>query len=342
MTLVNNDFFNDKRDTAEIVLFGIFFQKILRNIDAVAMVTDQRGHIKFTSEKFLSYFDLNPKKVLGENWVDVIIPEGKKRAADELFSVLKEDEKLVQFDISVVRVGNHKSRLLWTASPLVNRDAEKMFFFIGMETKDPSNKEIGKKVVGIREADKIRGEVARLFFEASEKCDPATAKHALRSMFFAERLAREIGLSAKKIENLKTASLLHDLGKLAVDPGVLFKKGKLTQGEFAHVKKHLVWGADLLRRMYFLKDIVAIMCSHHENYDGRGYPDGISGENIPLEARILSVADIYEALTADRPYRDAFSTEEAIAIMEYEKGHKLDPQLTDVFLAMIRKEGRSV
>jgi putative nucleotidyltransferase with HDIG domain len=186
---------------------------------------------------------------------------------------------------------------------------------------------------------RIRDEVAMLLFEAAEKCDPETAKHALRSMSFSERLAREIGLSPKKIENLKTAALLHDLGKLAVNPGVLFKAGKLTTDEFDHIKRHIVWGTDLLGRIYFLTDIVAIMSGHHENYDGRGYPDGIAGEAIPLEARILSVADIYEALTADRPYREAFLLEEAIAIMEYEKGHKLDPRLTDIFLAMIKRDG---
>ena len=338
MTTVHDNFFEDDRDTVEIVLFGLFFQKILKNMDAIAMVTDRRGQIKFVSKKFLEYFDISPKNVLGENWVDVIIPEKKKRAAKELFATLKEDEKLVQFDIPVIRGEDSEARLLWTSSPLANSDAEKMYFFIGMELERTSEGHKGTKVVTEVESRKIREEVAKLLFEASEKCDPDTAKHALRSMFFAERLAREVGLSAEKIENLKTASLLHDLGKLAVDPGVLFKKGKLTDAEFDHIKKHLIWGADLLRRMYFLKDIVAIMCSHHENFDGRGYPDGVVGEAIPLEGRILCVADIYEALTANRPYRDAFSVEEAIAIMEYEKGHKLDPKLTDVFLAMIRKE----
>lgn len=333
-----HDYFaNDKRDNAEIVLFGIFFQKILRNIDAVAMVLDQEGRIKFVSQKFLDFFGLKLKSILDADWVDIIIPEGKKRAARHLFLTLKEDEKLVQFSVPACHGEEEEVSILWTASPLVNHDTEKMYFFIGAETKKTSAKSSSRKVVSEAGARKIREEVAKLLFEASEKCDPETAQHALRSMFFAERLAREIGLSDEKIENLKTASLLHDLGKLAVDPGVLFKKGKLTNEEFEHIKKHLIWGADLLRRMYFLEDIVTIMCSHHENYDGRGYPEGIAGESIPLEARILSVADIYEALTADRPYRDAFSTEEAIAIMEYEKGHKLDPGLTDIFLKMIKR-----
>ncbi len=331
----------DKVNNAEIVLFGLFFEKILRNLEAVAMVTDAKGRIKFVSEKFLEFFSVRPKNIVNSDWVDAIVPEAKRKAARQIFHTLKEDEKLAQFDMPVMRGTDTLSRLLWTASPLANHDAEKMFFFIGEETLPEQPGKKRKKALTPAEARKIREEVAKLLFEASEKCDPETAKHALRSMFFAERLAREVGLSDSKIENLKTASLLHDLGKLAVDPGILFKKGKLTNEEFAHIKKHLIWGADLLRRMHFLDDIVAIMCSHHENYDGRGYPEGIAGDNIPLEARILSVADIYEALTADRPYREAFSPEEAVAIMEYERGHKLDPKLTDIFLKMIKKGGKS-
>lgn len=334
----NNNFASDGKECDEIVLFGLFFKKILKNISAVSMVTDSSGCIKYVSDMFLDFFALNPKNISGKKWIDMIVVDKKKIAAKELFAALKEDDKLLQFDIPVKCESGDEDRMLWTASPLRNHDVEKMYFFVGVHTGAKKNKDSGRRVISESGLKNIRNEIARLLFEASEKCDPKTAKHALRSMFFAERLALEIGLSSAKIETLKTASLLHDLGKLAVDPGVLFKKEKLTQEEFAHIKKHIVWGADLLSRMYFLKDIVAIMCGHHENYDGRGYPDGIAGEDIPLEARILSVADIYEALTADRPYRDAFSAEEAIAIMEYEKSHKLDPRLTDIFTAMIRKE----
>ena len=332
----------DRSENEEIVLFILFFQKILKNIDAVAMVTDQKGLVKFASERFFGHFKLKQRNVLEKNWIDIMIPEDMKRAVNKLFISLKKEDKLVQFQVPVLREGKAIRDMLWTVSPLVNHNVEKMYFFIGAESGKIAGERAGKCLVKEKEVKKVRNKVSRLLFEASEKSDPDTAKHALRSMFFAELLARKVGLSVHKIENIKTAALLHDLGKLVVDPGVLLKKSKLTADEFEHIKKHIVWGADLLGRMYFLEDIVSIMCGHHENYDGRGYPQGIAGESIPLEARILSVADIYEALTANRPYREAFSTEEAIAIMEYEKGHKLDPRLTDIFVAMIREKERQV
>jgi HD-GYP domain-containing protein (c-di-GMP phosphodiesterase class II) len=176
-----------------------------------------------------------------------------------------------------------------------------------------------------------------MLFTAAGTTDPETAKHAARSMVFAVALAKKLKISKERIEKLKIASLLHDVGKLAISQKILFKKGKLDREEFDEIKKHPHWGSEIVHMVYFLRDIVPILINHHENYDGSGYPKGVKGDRIPLEARILSIADIYEALTADRPYRKGFSRKEAIAIMEEEKGRKLDPEITDIFLDMVRK-----
>jgi len=143
-------------------------------------------------------------------------------------------------------------------------------------------------------------------------------------------------MDQEDIEALKIAALLHDIGKLAVDERILFKKGSLDDKEFEEMKKHPGLSAEMIKSVSFLSPILPIVVSHHENFDGSGYPRGVGGEDIPLEARILSIADMYEALTTDRPYRKAFSREEAIEIMEDSKGWKLDPKLTDVFLEMVR------
>ncbi len=338
MLMEDNKSGHDASRGSQAMIFGLLFEKILKNMNAVSMATGETGRINFTSHKFLEFFEYKPKDILGKDWIKTLIPEDKRKPVKDLFDSMKEEEKLSQFNVPVVTSKGFTKGFIWTVAPLASHGDGKQYLFVGAGPGKTGECGPSGCLVDGPEVKKVREEIAHLLFEASEKCDPETAKHALRSMFFAERLAREAGLSAKKIENLKTASLLHDLGKLAVDPGVLFKKGKLTQEEFEHVKKHLVWGADLLGRMNFFKDVVEIMCNHHENYDGRGYPNGTSGEAIPLEARILSVADIYEALTADRPYREAFSFEEAMAIMEYEKGHKLDPRLTDIFLKLVKRE----
>ena len=157
-------------------------------------------------------------------------------------------------------------------------------------------------------------------------------------MSLAVALAKKLGLSKTKIERLKVASLLHDLGKLAIDEAILFKAGKLTKEEFEQIKKHPRWGTEVAQLVYFLDDVIPIMIGHHENYDGTGYPNGVKGKDISLEARILSIADIYEALIEDRPYRKGFPKKKAIEIMESEKGWKLDARITDIFIEMIKNE----
>jgi HD-GYP domain-containing protein (c-di-GMP phosphodiesterase class II) len=191
--------------------------------------------------------------------------------------------------------------------------------------------------LGPEELRKLYSRFIKDIFNASMKAEPDTASHAERVMRFSIRVARRMGLSGKSIENLKAAALLHDLGKLAVDQKVLFKKGRLTAEEYEKIKKHPFWAAEVVKMIYFLHDIVPIMGSHHESFDGEGYPECMKGRDIPIESRILSIADVFEALIADRPYRKGYPREKAIELIEMEKGRKFDPEVTDVFLEMLRE-----
>jgi putative nucleotidyltransferase with HDIG domain/PAS domain S-box-containing protein len=320
----------------EIVLFKLLFQKLLENLDAIVMVTDSSGNIVFANLKYLDYFGFAVKDIIGEYWVDSIIPEDKKESINKIFDDILKKEVISQIETPVLGVGNLRKHMCWMVTPL-DEKKEPLFLFVGQQGKSLFSPQIKVHASTPKRIKAAAKEIIKLIFEASRRAEPQTAQHASRVMFFAEALARTLKIKEEKIYDLKIAAMLHDLGKLAVDHKVLFKKGKLDSDEFNHIKSHLKWGADIARLIYFLKDVVPIMANHHENYDGRGYPHGVSGENLPIEARILSIADIYEALTADRPYRKAFSQEEAIAIMEYEKGHKLDPRITEIFLDMVRK-----
>jgi putative nucleotidyltransferase with HDIG domain len=320
----------------DLVLFDLFFEKLLENADAAVMVTDEKAVIEFANKRFFERFSFLERAQTGADWIDSLVPQKKRPSVRKIFTALREKEKIAQFDAPVMGPGNLEKKMSWTFVPL-DHGQKRLCLFVGSECKSLFGPAVRIHCCSSTRMKKAREEVISLIFKAAKRCDPDTARHSLRVMRFAELLAKKIKLSGERIENLKTASLLHDMGKLVVDSNVLLKKGKLDKKEFEHIKKHLNWGVDLLKLIYFLKDVVSIMCSHHENFDGRGYPEGVRGNKIPIEGRILSIADVYEALTADRSYRKAFSKEEAIAIMEYEKGHKLDPQLTDVFTEMLRK-----
>jgi putative nucleotidyltransferase with HDIG domain/PAS domain S-box-containing protein len=329
----NNASRKEKAD--RFVLIELFFGKLLENADAIIFVTDGSGKIDFANTRYREYFSSVGKKSEGENWIDSMVPPENRSDIRKIFDALKERVRIAQFEGPVKCPDGDIRKISWTFMPLTNKD-ETLFLFIGGEGKDLLEPLAKNDPYDPGSVKKAKEEFIALLFASATSCEPETSKHALRVMRIAELLAKKIELSEDKTDNIRTAALLHDMGKLVVDPGVLFKAGKLKRKEFEHIKKHLSWGADLLRLIYFLKDVVTVMYSHHESYNGRGYPNGTRGETIPIESRVLSIADVYEALTADRPYREAFSREEALAIMEYEKGRKLDPKLTDIFIGMVR------
>ena len=165
--------------------------------------------------------------------------------------------------------------------------------------------------------------------------DQVTHGHIRRVQEYSVALARRMGVDDEKlIQAIEAASLLHDMGKLAVPEHILNKPGKLTVPEFEVMKTHSSVGADLLAAIEFPYPVVPIVRHHHENWDGSGYPDRLSGTDIPIGARILSVVDCFDALTSDRPYRKKLSDSEAIAILQERRGTMYDPLVVDVFILM--------
>ncbi len=166
-----------------------------------------------------------------------------------------------------------------------------------------------------------------------------TRGHSLRVAEYAVRLAGKAGFSRQKIERLRIAAILHDIGKMGTYEAILDKPGKLTQDEIDHIRQHPSHGVDILLPLNALKDISPIIRHHHERYDGEGYPDGLAGEDIPLEARILAIADVYDAMRSDRPYRKGLTFEEAVHELEKEAGGQFDPVLPGRFVDLLEQSG---
>lgn len=163
--------------------------------------------------------------------------------------------------------------------------------------------------------------------------DQITHGHIRRVQVYAVELARRVGVNDdRQIKAIEVAALLHDMGKLGIPEHILNKPGRLTDAEFDRMKQHADLGADLLSSIRFPYPVVPIVRHHHENWNGAGYPSGISGTDIPLGARILSVVDCFDALTSDRPYRPRLSTDEAFAILLERRGTMYDPLVVDTFV----------
>jgi putative two-component system response regulator len=178
-------------------------------------------------------------------------------------------------------------------------------------------------------------EILRRLSMAVEWRDDDTGQHIDRVSRFSALLARRAGLDPQLWEPIRLASPLHDAGKVAIPDAVLLKPGKLTDAERAVMETHARRGYDLLRGSHSatLELAAKIAWTHHEKYDGSGYPRGLVGDDIPVEGRIVAVVDVFDALTSDRVYRDAFSVEQALDMMSAGRGTHFDPWLFDAFLA---------
>jgi putative nucleotidyltransferase with HDIG domain len=170
--------------------------------------------------------------------------------------------------------------------------------------------------------------------------DHYTHGHSQKVMEYSVEIAKEMGLSEEEITNIKFAGLLHDVGKIGIDDSILKKETALTPEERKEIEKHPVYGYKIVEKIEFLKKARKYIYHHHERWDGKGYPEGLKGENIPLGARIISVADTYDAMTSSRSYRKALPEYIAIEEIKEHSGSQFDPQIVKVFLKIIERKIR--
>ena len=166
--------------------------------------------------------------------------------------------------------------------------------------------------------------------------DDTTSAHLRRVQVYASEVGRELGLTPLELQAIEAAALLHDIGKLAVPEYIISKPGRLTPDEFEKMKIHPIVGAEILERVNFPYPVVPIVRAHHEKFDGKGYPDGLKGEEIPIGARILSAVDCLDALASDRQYRKALPLDDAIQIVVGESGKSYDPKVVKILQARYR------
>ncbi|MGH2994932.1 MAG: HD-GYP domain-containing protein [Gaiellaceae bacterium] len=169
-----------------------------------------------------------------------------------------------------------------------------------------------------------------------EAKDPYTAGHSLRVQRIALAIGEELGLTPKELDALRVGGLFHDIGKIAVPDGILTKPARLTPEEYERIKEHSAEGARIVAKFGRLREAVPIIRHHHERWDGRGYPDGLEGEEIPLAAGIVGLADAWDAMTTDRPYHRALGLDEAFAEVRSGRGTQFVPAVVDAFFSVVR------
>jgi len=176
------------------------------------------------------------------------------------------------------------------------------------------------------------GSLLATFSAALEARDPYLRGHSARVTSIAEGLARRLGWRGERLDALRLGASLHDVGKIAVNASVLCKPGPLTDEELEQIRTHPVAGACLIEGVEDFRPALPYVLHHHERWDGNGYPHCLAGEEIPIEARLLGVADAFDAMTSVRSYRPALSVEQALAELQRCAGSQFDPELADTFV----------
>jgi len=192
-------------------------------------------------------------------------------------------------------------------------------------------------LVRMDELRQTRLQIVQRLGMAAESKDNETGLHVIRMSHFSKVLALAAGFSEAAAEELLNAAPMHDVGKIGIPDAVLRKPGKLDEQEWAVMRQHVEIGAQIIgeHASGLLRTAQRIALSHHEKWDGSGYPNGLSGEDIPLEGRIVAIADVFDALTSVRPYKAAWSVEDAVRLLQEESGRHFDPQLVELFIQQL-------
>jgi putative nucleotidyltransferase with HDIG domain len=185
----------------------------------------------------------------------------------------------------------------------------------------------------------LNEEMLTVLANALDLRDPYVLKHSHHVAHYSVLIAQELGLTADRVEIVHKSGLLHDIGKLGIPEAVLYKPARLTEQEYELVKEHVQIGADLIRGCHSLQTITPFILYHHEHYNGKGYPEGLAGTAIPLEARILGLADAIEAMASDRPYHRAMNVKEIMVEIKRCAGTQFDPFIVDAFIRILECQG---
>lgn len=312
--------------------------KIIDLVPHLIFARDAEGTFLLANRAVAKLYGKEPAEIVGKNLAELHADV----SGEELnFSLTTDQEVLEKYD-----------SLLIDEEYITDVDGNTRIYIVKKIPFSYSEK-IGKAVLGVavditelkeseklireyhRKEEKFREELIHSIGSLLELHDSYTGNHSRNVAILARRLAEELHLSNEEIESAYWAGVVHDIGKILVPLEILNKKGRLTDEEFDIVKKHPEWGYQTLVKSELLSDIARYVLYHHERWDGKGYPEGISGNDIPVVAQILSLADTWDAMRSDRPYRKALDEKTALDEIIKNKGSQFSPELVEIFIKII-------
>jgi PAS domain S-box-containing protein len=314
------------------------YRTLVENASDIIFRTDNTGHFTFVNPAALRITGYEEEVIIGMHYPELIRPDMR-------------DEAIKFFGRQFVKGLNNT----YSEYPIITKKGEEVWFgqntqlivedgnvtgFQSVARDITERKQVEKKLQNTLESlRKAVGATIQVMVSAIEVRDPYTAGHQIRSAGLARAIATEMGLSPDKIEGIRVASSIHDIGKLSIPSEILSKPTKLSELEFSLIKEHAQKGYEILKDVESPWPLAEIVCQHHERMDGSGYPKNLKGNDILIEARILIVADVVEAMDSHRPYRPSLGIDTALEEIEKNRGTLYDKAVADACLRLFREKG---
>jgi len=299
--------------------------------------TDIKGRYTYCSKKAYKVLGYRVNEIIGKTPFDFMLPKEAERVKQIFIKLLSQKKPIIDLENwNICKDGVDKC-LLTNGIPFFDGSGE-LKGYRGVDKDITERKEYEERLnTTSLELESAHKHAMYMLALASEYKDPETGNHIKRIVQMTTELALEMGIESKRAKQFGEDSILHDLGKLGISDYILLKPGKLTENEFETMKQHTLIGAKIIGEDKWFKNAKQIALLHHENWDGSGYPKGLKGEAIPLAARILAVADEFDALISRRPYKEAWSLEKTVKEIKTETEKHFDPKVVDAFLSLYKK-----
>ncbi len=318
------------------------YRELVENANSIILRWSQNGEISFLNEFGLQFFGYSKEAIVGRHVVGTIVPESESTGRDLrplMDKITANPEDFEQNINENMRSNGARVWISWTNKAVLDREGKVLeILSIGSDITErrKAEEELHRTLESLRKAV---GTTIQVMVSAVETRDPYTAGHQVRSANLARTIATEMGLTQDKIEGIRMAGIIHDIGKLSIPAEILSKPTKLSEIEFSLIKEHARRGFEMLRDVESPWPLVEIVYQHHERMDGSGYPRKLRGNDILMEARILAVADVVEAMASHRPYRPGLGIDAALDEIEKNRGISYDRTIVDVCLRLFREKG---
>jgi PAS domain S-box-containing protein/putative nucleotidyltransferase with HDIG domain len=326
------------RSLEELRSLKEFNERLIRSMTEGVALNDPEGVIIYANPAFGELVGLAPEQIVGRHWTEFVPKEHRQRVTEAL--ARRREGKVDRYRLELLRVDGRRVPVLVSGGPRFEEGR-----FVGTQGVftdiTPLAEAEARLQRALEQTERLLSGAVTAAVRIIEKRDPYVADHSQRVAKLACAIARELGLAKERIEGLRMAAMLHDIGKVAIPAEILAKPGRLSETEFKLVQAHPQVAVDTLADIDFPWPVREIILQHHERLDGSGYPQGLTGGDILLEARILGVADVVEAMAHHRPYRPALGIEAALQELDRGKGTLYDPRVVDACLRLFREQGFS-